>query len=155
MVSSGKDEKNRKEQKRRLKVRGIVSKEEMKSKKKREMKRRGEESNVGTLKQSNTIKITFYCFIITVIFFFLFLQRDTYFFCFLLMTHSFSSLFFFFCLYFPQFFFVGWTAVTMDGSRSAQFEHTMLVTESGVEILTGRVGQPTDRILWDAECFKR
>ena len=43
----------------------------------------------------------------------------------------------------------------MDGSRSAQFEHTMLVTESGVEILTGRVGQPTDRILWDAECFKR
>ena len=42
MVSSGKDEKNRKEQKRRQKLRGIVSKEEMKSKKKREMKRRGE-----------------------------------------------------------------------------------------------------------------
>lgn len=24
-----------------------------------------------------------------------------------------------------------WTAVTRDGSRSAQFEHTMLVTENG------------------------
>ena len=24
-----------------------------------------------------------------------------------------------------------WTAVTVDGSRSAQFEHTMVVTESG------------------------
>jgi len=30
----------------------------------------------------------------------------------------------------------GWTAVTADGSRSAQFEHTILVTEQGVEILT-------------------
>ncbi|HLL05790.1 MAG TPA: type I methionyl aminopeptidase [Myxococcaceae bacterium] len=30
----------------------------------------------------------------------------------------------------------GWTAVTADGSRSAQFEHTLLVTEQGVEILT-------------------
>ncbi|HYI02071.1 type I methionyl aminopeptidase [Hyalangium sp.] len=29
-----------------------------------------------------------------------------------------------------------WTAVTADGSRSAQFEHTILVTEQGVEILT-------------------
>ena len=29
-----------------------------------------------------------------------------------------------------------WTAVTRDGSRTAQFEHTLLVTESGVEILT-------------------
>ncbi|KAF7732358.1 Methionine aminopeptidase 1 [Apophysomyces ossiformis] len=29
-----------------------------------------------------------------------------------------------------------WTAVTVDGKRSAQFEHTMLVTEDGVEILT-------------------
>ncbi|KAI8052021.1 MetAP 1 [Syncephalis plumigaleata] len=28
-----------------------------------------------------------------------------------------------------------WTAVTIDGKRSAQFEHTMLVTETGVEIL--------------------
>ena len=31
-----------------------------------------------------------------------------------------------------------WTSVTCDGKRSAQFEHTLLVTESGVEILTGR-----------------
>jgi methionyl aminopeptidase len=30
----------------------------------------------------------------------------------------------------------GWTAVTADGSRSAQFEHTVLVTDTGVEILT-------------------
>jgi methionyl aminopeptidase len=30
----------------------------------------------------------------------------------------------------------GWTAVTDDGKRSAQFEHTVLVTEDGVEILT-------------------
>ncbi|MBX3024523.1 type I methionyl aminopeptidase [bacterium] len=30
----------------------------------------------------------------------------------------------------------GWTAVTVDGSLSAQFEHTLLVTERGVEVLT-------------------
>ncbi|GLX92493.1 type I methionyl aminopeptidase [Herbidospora sp. NBRC 101105] len=30
----------------------------------------------------------------------------------------------------------GWTAVTKDGRRTAQFEHTVLVTDSGVEILT-------------------
>jgi len=29
-----------------------------------------------------------------------------------------------------------WTAVTVDGGRAAQFEHTILVTEEGVEILT-------------------
>jgi methionyl aminopeptidase len=29
-----------------------------------------------------------------------------------------------------------WTAVTADGKRSAQFEETLLVTETGVEILT-------------------
>ncbi len=29
-----------------------------------------------------------------------------------------------------------WTAVTVDGSRSAQFEHSVLVTDDGVEILT-------------------
>ncbi len=32
-----------------------------------------------------------------------------------------------------------WTAVTTDGSRSAQFEHTLLVTENGVEVLTARL----------------
>jgi len=30
----------------------------------------------------------------------------------------------------------GWTAVTADGKRSAQFEHTIAVTASGAEILT-------------------
>jgi methionyl aminopeptidase len=30
----------------------------------------------------------------------------------------------------------GWTAVTCDGSQSAQFEHTVLITEDGCEILT-------------------
>lgn len=30
----------------------------------------------------------------------------------------------------------GWTVVTVDGSPSAQFEHTLLVTESGCEVLT-------------------
>ncbi|MEA3397600.1 MAG: M24 family metallopeptidase, partial [Chloroflexota bacterium] len=29
-----------------------------------------------------------------------------------------------------------WTAVTTDGSLSAQWEHTLLVTANGVEILT-------------------
>lgn len=30
----------------------------------------------------------------------------------------------------------GWTAVTRDGSLSAQFEHTVYVTQTGVEVLT-------------------
>lgn len=30
----------------------------------------------------------------------------------------------------------GWSVVTRDGSLSAQFEHTVLVTETGVEVLT-------------------
>ncbi|GIG27472.1 type I methionyl aminopeptidase [Cellulomonas marina] len=30
----------------------------------------------------------------------------------------------------------GWTVVTADGRRSAQFEHTLLVTDDGAEILT-------------------
>jgi len=30
----------------------------------------------------------------------------------------------------------GWTAVTADGRRTAQFEHTILVTDDGAEILT-------------------
>ena len=37
----------------------------------------------------------------------------------------------------------GWTAVTVDGSLSAQFEHTILVTETGAEILTVRPGPLT------------
>ncbi len=30
----------------------------------------------------------------------------------------------------------GWTAVTADRSRTAQFEHTLLVTDDGAEVLT-------------------
>jgi methionyl aminopeptidase len=30
----------------------------------------------------------------------------------------------------------GWTAVTVDGLRTAQFEHTILITETGHEVLT-------------------
>jgi methionyl aminopeptidase len=30
----------------------------------------------------------------------------------------------------------GWTAVTTDGSLSAHFEHTVVVTREGTEILT-------------------
>jgi methionyl aminopeptidase len=30
----------------------------------------------------------------------------------------------------------GWTAVTRDGRRTAQFEHTLLVTDDGAEVLT-------------------
>ncbi len=32
-----------------------------------------------------------------------------------------------------------WTSVTQDGTSTAQFEHTLLVTEDGVEILTARL----------------
>jgi methionyl aminopeptidase len=35
-----------------------------------------------------------------------------------------------------------WTAVTVSGQRSAQFEHTVLVTDEGVEILTLPAGEP-------------
>ncbi len=34
----------------------------------------------------------------------------------------------------------GWTAVTVDGALSAQFEHTIAITDKGVEILTLRQG---------------
>lgn len=39
----------------------------------------------------------------------------------------------------------GWTAVTADGRRTAQFEHTVLVTDDGVEVLTWLEGSATDR----------
>ncbi|MGE0877207.1 MAG: type I methionyl aminopeptidase [Acidimicrobiia bacterium] len=38
-----------------------------------------------------------------------------------------------------------WTAVTADGKRTAQFEHTVLVTDDGVEVLTLVEGAPTAR----------
>ena len=36
----------------------------------------------------------------------------------------------------------GWTVVTRDRSLSAQWEHTVLVTESGFEVLTLSEGYP-------------
>ena len=32
----------------------------------------------------------------------------------------------------------GWTVVTADGKASAHFEHTLAITENGVEIMTSR-----------------
>lgn len=49
----------------------------------------------------------------------------------------------------------GWTVVTSDGSRSSQFEHTIVVTETGCELLTARIGEPTDRMIWNPETFQR
>lgn len=46
-----------------------------------------------------------------------------------------------------------WSAVTRDGSRSAQFEHTILVTETGYEILTMRPGEP--QMEWDISKVQR
>ena len=40
-----------------------------------------------------------------------------------------------------------WTAVTTDGKRSSQFEHTILVTETGYELLTARNDEPVMK--WD------
>lgn len=37
-----------------------------------------------------------------------------------------------------------WTVVTVDGKLSAQFEHTILVTDDGFEILTLRPDEPVD-----------
>jgi methionyl aminopeptidase len=41
----------------------------------------------------------------------------------------------------------GWTVVTKDRSLSAQFEHTILITDTGCEILTLRSNENLDRIL--------
>jgi methionyl aminopeptidase len=48
----------------------------------------------------------------------------------------------------------GWTATTIDLSRTAQFEHTILVHEHGVELLTVDEGEPqpfmpgNDKTIW-------
>ena len=42
-----------------------------------------------------------------------------------------------------------WTAVTADGSRTAQYEHTMVVTKDGVEILTGGAGAVSPSAPWN------
>ena len=36
----------------------------------------------------------------------------------------------------------GWTIVTKDRSLSAQWEHTILVTETGYEVMTLSAGSP-------------
>ncbi|MEP7300940.1 MAG: type I methionyl aminopeptidase, partial [Caldimonas sp.] len=36
----------------------------------------------------------------------------------------------------------GWTIVTRDRSLSAQWEHTVLVTDSGYEVMTLSAGSP-------------
>ena len=41
-----------------------------------------------------------------------------------------------------------------DGRRSAQFEHTMLVTECGVEVLTARTEKSVP-LFWDGETIGR
>ena len=43
----------------------------------------------------------------------------------------------------------GWTAVTIDGRRTAQFEHTVLVTDDGVEVLTGGSGAASPAAPWN------
>lgn len=46
-----------------------------------------------------------------------------------------------------------WTAVTVDGKRSAQFEHTVLVTPTGCEILTARKDEPV--MTWNKKLLQR
>lgn len=41
-----------------------------------------------------------------------------------------------------------WTAVTADGKRTAQFEHTVLVTDDGVDVLTAGDGAASPRRPW-------
>jgi methionyl aminopeptidase len=41
-----------------------------------------------------------------------------------------------------------WTAVTADGKRTAQFEHTILVTDDGYEVLTGGPGAASPSPPW-------
>ena len=54
-----------------------------------------------------------------------------------------------------------WTVVTTDGKRSAQFEHTLLVTEDGLEILTASpkyydTSKPvTEMLPFDRNMFQR
>jgi methionyl aminopeptidase len=41
----------------------------------------------------------------------------------------------------------GWTVLTKDRSLSAQWEHTLLVTEDGVEVLTLRSDEDLPRVI--------
>ena len=42
-----------------------------------------------------------------------------------------------------------WTAVTADGRRTAQFEHTILVTDEGADVLTGGPGAVSPSAPWN------
>jgi methionyl aminopeptidase len=42
-----------------------------------------------------------------------------------------------------------WTAVTADGKRTAQFEHTILVTDDGADVLTGGPGAASPSAPWN------
>jgi len=48
-----------------------------------------------------------------------------------------------------------WTAVTVDGTRSSQFEHVILITETGCELLTQRLNEPIDKMIWNQNAFQR
>jgi len=49
-----------------------------------------------------------------------------------------------------------WTSTTRNGKRSAQFEHTFLVTPTGCEVLTARRGAPLDGMPdYDPAMFQR
>lgn len=43
-----------------------------------------------------------------------------------------------------------WTATTRDGKRTAQFEHTLLLTKDGVEALTGKI-ETSPMQFWEKE----
>ena len=43
-----------------------------------------------------------------------------------------------------------WTATTRDGKRTAQFEHTLLLTKDGVEALTGKI-ETSPLQFWEKE----
>ncbi len=49
----------------------------------------------------------------------------------------------------------GWTSVTDDGERSAQFEQVILITETGCEILSARPGSSTTEMVWDLDAVQR
>lgn len=42
----------------------------------------------------------------------------------------------------------GWTSSTADGKRSAQFEHTLVVTSTGCEVLTARLDS-SPKLHWE------
>ena len=42
-----------------------------------------------------------------------------------------------------------WTAVTADGRRTAQYEHTILVTDDGCDVLTGGTGAVSPTAPWN------